>query len=211
MEHRILPLGPIQTNAYVVLVPAAGEAIVIDAPEGTYARAAGLAREAGLTIAACLLTHGHWDHLQDGWKFNEADIPVYGHPADQEWFADPAMQAAFALPDTVLKPVTIDHWLEDGQRLSIADASIEVRLVPGHAPGNCCFWFPDHSRVYVGDALFAGSIGRTDLPRGSFDQLRDAIREKLYTLPDDTRVFPGHGPETSIGREAVGNGFVVRA
>ncbi|MGJ3244189.1 MAG: MBL fold metallo-hydrolase [Opitutales bacterium] len=211
MEHRILPLGPIQTNAYVLLARDAGQALVIDAPEGTFDRASGLARDAGLTIAACLLTHGHWDHLQDGWKFNEAGIPVYGHPADRDWFENPAMQAAFAPPDIKLNPVSIDHWLEDGQRLTLAGEAIEVRLVPGHAPGNCCFWFPDRQVVYAGDALFAGSVGRADLPGGSFEQLRDAIRTQLYTLPDETVVYPGHGPETFIGREAVGNGLVLRA
>ena len=107
-----------------------------------------------------------------------------------------------------LEPVHVDRWLVPGERLAALGSEAEVRHVPGHCPGNVAFYFAAQHAAFVGDALFNGSVGRTDIPGGDFGQLARAIRAQLYTLPDETVVLPGHGPETTIGDEKAGNPFV---
>ena len=109
-----------------------------------------------------------------------------------------------------MPPVKIDSWLEHGQRIKIIGREVEVRHVPGHSPGSVLFWFVNDKVAITGDALFSRSIGRTDFPGCSFEQLSNSIKNHIYTLPDDTVVYPGHGPETSVGEEANGNPFVLR-
>lgn len=185
-----------------------GECVVIDAPAEAYAWATDLASAHGCRITALILTHGHWDHILDGWKFVEAGIPTYGHADDQVLFAEPSRMASFAMPGIELRPVQVDHWIQAGQALELLGRSMEVRHVPGHCPGNVLLYCPSEAAVFVGDALFAGSIGRYDLPGGDFAVLERSIRDEIYTLPDATQVYPGHGPSTTVAAEKSGNPFV---
>lgn len=206
IETKELP--PIGTNAIELIDPDRKECVVIDAPAQAFAWARSLMEQHGCRIVGLVLTHGHWDHILDAWKFAEAGVPVYGHADDAEMFAHPSRMASYALPGLELKPVAIDHWIVQGEKLDLLGREMEVRHVPGHCPGNILVYVPSESVVMVGDALFSGSIGRYDLPGGSFSQLEQSIREQIYTLPDATRIYPGHGPSTTVGAEKGSNPFV---
>jgi len=209
MNLHILPAGPIRTNAYLLTEPGRGEAVLIDAPEGVWADVGRILREEKCQLGELWLTHGHWDHMQGGAEVVRATgAKVRAHRADQPLIETPEVMKAFLIPGLRLEPVKVDHWLEPGERLAALGAVAEVRHVPGHCPGNVLFYFAEARIVFVGDALFNGSIGRTDLPRGDFAQLEKSIREQIYTLPDATVVYPGHGPETTVGEEKANNPFV---
>jgi len=163
------------------------------------------------TLKAILLTHAHIDHIVGinrvvrEWP----EVPVYRHPEEEEnWNRMPSTAAAFGirLDPIELQPIA----LFPATRMNIASFECEVRWVPGHAPGHLVFWFKEEGFVLAGDTLFEGSIGRTDLYKGDFATLEQAIREQLYTMPDETIVYPGHGNPTTIGDEARGNPYVQR-
>ena len=208
MRIETQELPPIGTNAVALITTERKECGIIDAPAGAYEWACALADRHGCKLVALILTHGHWDHILDGWKFAEKGIPVYGHRDDSIMFAEPSRMASFAMPGLELKPVSIDHWVEQGQTLDLLGTQMEIRHVPGHCPGNILVYLKDESAAVVGDAIFAGSIGRYDLPGGSFSVLEKSIREQIYSLPDATRIYPGHGPETTVAAEKAGNPFV---
>jgi len=208
MEIESMELPPIGTNAFLLADRERGECVVIDAPAEAYAWATGVAAEKGCRIVALVLTHGHWDHILDGWRFADAGIPTYGHAADKIMFAEPARMASYAMPGIEFKPVPIDHWVEGGQRIELMGRELELRHVPGHCPGNILVYAAEKEAAFVGDALFAGSIGRYDLPGGDFAQLEQSIREQIYSLPETTTVYPGHGPVTTVAAERAGNPFV---
>lgn len=206
IETQELP--PIGTNAIALIDAMRGECVVIDAPADAYDWAAGLAAEHGCKIVALILTHGHWDHILDGWKFVEQGIPTYGHAEDTAMFAEPSRMASYAMPGLELKEVGIDHWISQGQVLELLGTKMEIRHVPGHCPGNVLVYLDSEGVAVVGDAIFAGSIGRYDLPGGDFSVLEKSIREQIYSLPDATTIYPGHGPTTSVGVEKQTNPFV---
>jgi len=125
-------------------------------------------------------------------------------------FERPEVMAAFSIPGLEMKPCRIDTWLKADQRLRIVGRGVEIRHVPGHSPGSILYWFFDDTFAIAGDAVFSGSIGRTDFPGCSFEQLAGSIRNRIYTLPDETVLYPGHGPETTVETEAAHNPFVQR-
>ena len=207
MNLHVLPAGPIQTNAYLLTVPSRGEAVLIDAPGGVWADVEPLLRKEKCRLMELWLTHGHWDHTQGAAEIGRATgAQVRAHADDRVLIETPEVMAAFLDDGMKLEPVKVDHWVRQGERLAALGTEVEVRHVPGHCPGNVLFYFP--GAAFVGDALFNGSVGRTDLPRGSFAQLERSIREQIYTLPDATIVYPGHGPETTVGKEKANNPFV---
>lgn len=208
MEIHTLPAGPIQTNAYLLLDREGGRAVLIDAPHGVWDEVKPVLEEAGARLEALLLTHGHWDHTGDAAAIQEAGVRVYGHEADKPLFEDPRVQAIFSIPGYEIQPVKLDETVAQGSRLELAGQQIEVRHVPGHCPGNVLFHLPALGAAFVGDAIFAGSVGRTDFPGCSMDQLERSIRSQIYTLPPETRLFPGHGPATTVTRERASNPFV---
>ena len=130
------------------------------------------------------------------------------HPADRALIETPSIMGAFLPPGIEVEPVVIDRMIGEGDTIDLLGQSAEVRHVPGHCPGNILLYFAEEEAAFVGDALFAGSIGRTDLPGGSFEQLANSIRTRIYSLPGETRVMSGHGPETTVAREARSNPFV---
>lgn len=186
-----------------------GEGIVIDTGllyDGEWQTFSDFISARNVTLTLLLNTHGHVDHVCGvGKAFGLWDIPFAMHPSDIRLAEQMAMfGGAFSRMMEVPAPTVL---LEDGQRIGFEGHAIEVIHTPGHTPGGCCFYLPEQGVLFSGDTLFAGSIGRTDLGGGDYDQLIRSIREKLFTLPDNTIVLPGHGGQTTIGREKRTNPF----
>lgn len=205
LHIEIATLGPVETNAFVLRTDQGS--LLIDAPEGSFPWVKRLLGDDGLPDAL-LLTHGHWDHTDDLIHFSNADVPLYGHLGDRDLFERPEVMAPYAMPGKSFRGVSIGQWVKDGDELHLIGESIRVLHVPGHAPGNVTFYFPDHRIAFVGDVIFRQSVGRYDLPGGDLDTLERSIREKIYHLPDDTTLYPGHGPATTVAFEKQNNPFV---
>ena len=209
MKLHVLPAGPIQTNAYLLTAPERGEAILIDAPGDVWADVEPILTREKCRLTELWLTHGHWDHTQGGAEVVRATSAlVRAHRDDQVLIETPQVMSAFLDGSIKLEPIKVDHWLTHGETLNALGTTIEVRHVPGHCPGNVLFYFNATGAAFVGDALFKGSIGRTDLPLGNHAQLERAIRAEIYTLPGATTVYPGHGESTTIGHEMQTNPYV---
>jgi hydroxyacylglutathione hydrolase len=209
MLLHVLPAGPIQTNAYLLIDEDGAEAVLIDAPGNVWAKVQPLLAAAKARLTALWLTHGHWDHTQGAAEVVAASgARVYAHAADRVLIETPEVMEVMLGRGIKLLPVKVDVWINDGDRWMALGTPVEVRHVPGHCPGNVLFHLPDLGVAVVGDALFCGSVGRTDLPGGSADVLARSIRERIYTLPGNTRILPGHGPETTVDEERRTNPFV---
>ena len=208
----VFAVGPIQANCVLVGDRAAGELAVID-PGDEGARIADKVRASGLRPTMVLHTHGHLDHVggtAELWQLLGDSLPIGLHRDELDLYRNAPLQARlFGLE--VEAPPEPTLWLEHGQELALGELRLEVRHTPGHSPGGVSFVVRGVAEplVIVGDVLFAGSIGRTDLMGGSFPVLERAIREQLYTLPGGTRVVCGHGPDTTVGRERASNPFVA--
>jgi hydroxyacylglutathione hydrolase len=205
-----VPAWLAQTNAYIVAEGPGGLAVVVDAPPDPDLIGAVVA-EHDLSLVGVLLTHGHIDHTGGSGQLSRATgASVYVHPDDDFLTLHPSEQlrAMFGMtpPGVYDLPETF-HALADGDVLEIAGLRFETRHTPGHTPGHCCFYLEDQETLFSGDQLFAGSIGRYDFPYGNGDALFRSMREKVMTLDDGVRVLPGHGPETTIGRERATNPF----
>ena len=201
-----LEVGVFAENCYVVGCEATREGVIID-PGDEAPRIIARVRELGLVIQYVLLTHAHLDHVQAVPEVKaEFEVPVLMHRQDQFLLDNlPAQAAAFGL--TVPAIPEVDRYLEEGDTVSFGQITFEVLHTPGHSPGSITFYTP--GTAFVGDVLFCGSIGRTDLPGGDYNTLMDSIRSKLLPLGDDTTVLSGHGPETRIGTERASNPFLV--
>lgn len=198
MKVNIFPLGPLQTNCYVVCNELTNEAIIIDAGANPVWL---LHAAAPYDVKAILLTHAHYDHIAGLNQIrNQMKAPLYLHGNEQEWLKNPELNRS-GLWSSRLQEVICDEAefeLEDGQLLSLAGFTIKVLHTPGHSPGGTSFLI--HHHLFCGDTLFARSIGRTDLPGGDHDQLMKSIRNKILVLPDETLCHPGHGFQTNIAR-----------
>lgn len=191
----------VQTNGYLVETP--GGNFLIDAPEGV----AEWVTRRGVRVDDVLLTHQHYDHVTDAAALKALGARLHAYADYSKDFTLESMVRSWGLPISV-KPYQIDRLFVMAEPLRVAGLEISLAHVPGHAPDSVTFYLADHGVVFSGDTLFAGSIGRTDLPGGSTTQLLDGIASHLMTLPSDTRVLPGHGPGTTIGEEAVGNPYL---
>jgi glyoxylase-like metal-dependent hydrolase (beta-lactamase superfamily II) len=210
VKIHVLPSGPIQTIGYLLTDSKVGEAVLVDAPEGIWLKIQPLLAKEGCVLKELWLTHGHWDHTQDSARVKrESGAVVRAHREDQPLIETPEVMEEFMGAKLGLEPVKIDAFLEPGQRIPALGREFEIRHVPGHCPGNVLFYGADAKVAFVGDALFNAGVGRWDLPGGDFDLLARSIREQIYTLPDDTIVFPGHGPRTTVGAEKSGNPYVA--
>jgi glyoxylase-like metal-dependent hydrolase (beta-lactamase superfamily II) len=156
-----------------------------------------------------MITHGHFDHVLGIKKAKEMfKCPLLAHPGDELFISHAPEQArALGFPE-IEQPTGIDQYLNDGETLEVGDINIEVLHVPGHSPGSIAFYLKEVSTVVAGDVLFAGGIGRTDLPGGDHDQILNSIRTRLFTLPPETIVISGHGPNTTIETEQNSNPFL---
>ncbi len=206
MIVQTLALGPVQTNCYLVGAEPSREAVVID-PAWDADTILSKARSAELTIKAILLTHGHFDHIGALADVKEAlKVPLMAH-AREIGLLDTKGGAnlfGFKIP-AAPRP---DRLVEHGETIEFGALKFEVRHVPGHTAGHVAFVEHQNRAAFVGDVLFAGSIGRTDLPGGDYDTLIASITDQLMTLPDDFKVYPGHGPPTTIGLERRTNPFL---
>lgn len=200
-------LGDFGTNCYIVACPETKACAVIDpgVPDPWIRRTL---TDHGLKVETIILTHGHLDHIGGvGWVKELTQAPVLIHAGDAPMLDNPRLNGSAAFGDHVVAPAA-DRLLQGGDRIAVGKLTFEVIHTPGHTPGGICLYLREEGRVISGDTLFAGSIGRTDLPGGSFPTLISAIKERLLTLPGDTEVFPGHGPSTTIGDEQEYNPFL---
>lgn len=208
MEIEIYELPPIGTNAYLLWDKAREEAVLFDAPAQAWETIEPVLKQHNCKLSALYLTHGHFDHMFGAAAVAEHGAKVYAHKDDAEMLENVDRQMEMFMPGTKVPPVAVDKWLEAGQDIEILGRSVEVRHAPGHCPGSLVFYFKDEGFAIVGDVIFAGSVGRADLPGGSFPVLEKSIREQIYTLPNETRLLPGHGPDTTVGSEKQSNAFV---
>lgn len=211
--------GPWEANCYLAGAAHSDECVLVDVGMDTSAAAERMIAESGRTLVAVLSSHGHLDHVADAQRVADAhDVPVWIHPADRHLLTDPvaglgpqmgglveALYGSATLPE----PVQVREW-SDGDRLDLAGLSWGVTHAPGHTPGSVLLRATDGASSYVfsGDVLFAGSIGRTDLPGGSMREMAASLRDVVLTLPYDLAVLPGHGAATTIGREAATNPYL---
>lgn len=210
-EIEIFPLGDFATNCHLIRhadPDISRDCWIVDMsfdPGDLLDRV----EELGLKVEVIVLTHAHVDHIAG---LNEAmqrlgPIPIWSHIAERDWLRNPRLNLSEAMGLHVTGPEP-SRLIEHGETLVLAGEPWQVRHVPGHSPGSIALYHEASRRIISGDTLFAGSIGRTDFPGCSFAQLESSIRAQLYTLPDDTRVYPGHGPTTTIGFEKRTNSFV---
>ena len=200
--------GPVATNGYLVADRHGGQALVVDAPQGTADAMVNQARDWTATIAYLINTHGHWDHILDNAALLRLTRAKFGIHRDSAPLLKVPQAQMFGF-DIEIEPGTPDFFLEEGQTLAVGDLRFEILHCPGHCPGSVVLLEPRERVAFVGDVLFAGSIGRTDLPGGSYETLMESIRGKLLALGDDVKVFSGHGPVTTIGQERRRNPFLA--
>lgn len=208
LEYTTIPVTAFQQNCSIVWCDASKEAAVID-PGGDLPQILATVKKLGLDLKAIWLTHAHIDHAGAAGELAQAlDLPIIGpHPEDQ-FLIDglPEQSRAYGFPPAL--SFTPTRWLDEGDSVQIGQETLHVRHTPGHTPGHVIFHAPKQNLAFVGDVLFAGSIGRTDFPRGNHEQLIDSIVQKLWPLGPQTEFVPGHGPNSTFARERASNPFV---
>lgn len=201
------PVGPIACNCTILGDEQTHEAIVID-PGAEVSRIHRRLIELGLTLKQILITHAHLDHIGGAVRLKKlTDAPIYLNENDIELLGMADSQAAWMgipVPETALP----DEGLDNGQVVGLERYPATVLFTPGHTQGSVCLYFAPEKLLIAGDTLFAGSIGRTDLPGGNYEQIINSLHTQVLTLPDETRVITGHGPETMIGDERQSNPFL---
>jgi glyoxylase-like metal-dependent hydrolase (beta-lactamase superfamily II) len=207
MIHEILPVGMLQCNCSIFGDQPGGEAIVID-PGDDISRIEALLARHRLKVKAIVITHAHIDHIGGARKLKQATgAPVWMNAEDQELYDHLDVQAAWLGMPTPER-TEIDTAARDGDSLKLGEAEFHVMHTPGHTRGSLCLYIPLEGKLVAGDTLFMDSIGRTDLPGGDGRRILVSIHEKLLPLADETVVIPGHGPNTTIGRERRFNPFL---
>ena len=209
MIHQILPVGPLQCNCSIVGDEASREAIVID-PGDEIESILAILRRHNLTVKQIVVTHAHIDHVGGAMKLKAATgAPILLNENDTALLKMLDVQAAWV---GMRSPgaVTIDRSLREGDTVQAGPLEAQVIHTPGHTEGSICLLFSPENILISGDTLFAGSIGRTDLPGGSYSKIIDSLHGKLLALPDETVVIPGHGPQTTIGEERENNPFLQK-
>jgi hydroxyacylglutathione hydrolase len=207
MIHEILPVGPLQCNCSIIGDEASREAIVID-PGDDIERVVSLIRKHNLQVKQIVITHAHIDHVGGAMKLRAATgAPILLNQNDYALLKMLDVQAAWIGMPTPGK-VDIDQSLGQSDKVKVGSLSAEVLHTPGHTEGSICLYFPVENKLIAGDTLFAGSIGRTDLPGGSYDKILHSLHDRVLALPDKTVVVPGHGPLTTIGEERESNPFL---
>ncbi len=204
----IAPVTPLQQNCTIVWCEKTRKAAIID-PGGEVPRLMAALKEHGLTLEKIWITHGHLDHAGGTAALKElTGVPIEGpHPDDAFWI-DQIDESGLKWGMPEARGFTPDRWLHDGDVVTLGETQFEVIHCPGHTPGHIVFYHREARFAQVGDVLFKGSIGRTDFPRGNYQQLIDAITQKLWPLGEDVSFVPGHGPMSTFGHERKTNGYV---
>ncbi|SEQ84190.1 Glyoxylase, beta-lactamase superfamily II [Amphritea atlantica] len=208
MKYSIIPVTPFQQNCTLLWCEESKKAAVVD-PGGDIAVVLARIAELGLELEKILLTHAHIDHAGGTAELvKQTGVPIEGpHIGDQFWIDGlPQQSQMFGFPQVEI--FTPDRWLEEGDRVTVGNETLEVLHCPGHTPGHVVFYSPESQLAQVGDVLFQGSIGRTDFPKGDHATLISSIREKLFPLGDSVAFIPGHGPMSTFGHERKTNPFV---
>jgi glyoxylase-like metal-dependent hydrolase (beta-lactamase superfamily II) len=209
IKAAILPVTPYQQNCSLVWCTRTKKAAVID-PGGDLDRLKEAMRVEGVTLEKVLLTHGHLDHASGAAKLARAfGVPIEGPHRDDAFLLDELGRNATRPGFADAENCTPTRWLEDGDTVTVGEATFGVRHCPGHTPGHVVFFHEGVRVAFVGDVLFQGSIGRTDFPRGNYQQLIDSITQRLWPLGNDMAFVPGHGPMSTFGRERMTNGYVA--
>jgi hydroxyacylglutathione hydrolase len=209
MIHEILAVGPLQCNCSVIGDEATREAMVID-PGDDIEEVLAIIRKHTLQVKQMVITHAHIDHVGGAMKLRTATgAPILLNQNDYALLKMLDVQAAWIGVATPGK-VEIDHSLANGENVTAGSITASVLQTPGHTEGSICLYFATEKKLIAGDTLFAGSIGRTDLPGGSYPKILRSLHDTVLALPDDTVVIPGHGPVTTIGNERDTNPFLVK-
>ncbi len=208
LRYLTVPVTAFAQNCSILWCERTMAAAIVD-PGGDLPRLDAAIERLGVKLEAIWLTHAHIDHAgATGTLARRRGLPIVGpHPGDQFWIdALPQQSRMFGFPEA--EPFTPTRWLADGDTVSLGDETLAVRHCPGHTPGHVVFHSAAAKRAFVGDVLFAGSIGRTDFPGGDYDTLIASITQRLWPMGDDTVFIPGHGPESTFGHERRSNPFV---
>ena len=209
MIHRVFPVGPLQCNCSIIGDEQTREAMVID-PGDQIEDILKVLKAENLTLKQIVVTHAHIDHVGGAMKLKAATgAPILMNQKDEVLLKMLDVQASWI----GMKPpgaVQVDEAVGEGRILQVGNLSSTVIHTPGHTEGSICLYFPEQKTLIAGDTLFAGSIGRTDLPGGSFEKIIRSLHNQLLQLPDDTQVVPGHGPMTTIGQERESNPFLQK-
>lgn len=205
MEITILTVGPIQTNCYIINREGSSDCVVIDPGEEADKIASYVSRK-GLKNQGILLTHGHFDHITGvSGLVSKIGGKVYAYEGEKELMMDPGQNGSVMMGyELALEPECL---LRDGEILSIAGMDLKVIHTPGHTRGSCCYYAEEEKILFSGDTIFMESVGRTDFPTGSARELIDSVRNKVLSLPSDVKIYPGHGPETSVAYEMANNPY----
>ncbi|MDO8788557.1 MAG: MBL fold metallo-hydrolase [Sulfuritalea sp.] len=208
MEYRIIPVTPFEQNCTLLWCAETMKGALVD-PGGDGEKLLAAAARLGVTIEKILLTHGHIDHAgAAGELATRLGVPIEGPQREESFWIDQlvAQSRAFGFP--LAQAFTPDRWLDDGDTVTVGNETLQVLHTPGHTPGHVVFFHAPSKLAITGDVLFAGSIGRTDFPRGDYHALIDSIHRKLWPLGDDVKFISGHGPMSTIGEERRSNPFV---
>lgn len=211
MQVISLTVGPLSTNCYILVCEESRESAIIDPGFNKIDEEFVLEKicEQKLRVKYIINTHGHLDHISGNAKVKEETKAIIAvHYYDADMLTDPEKNLSRMLGLNIISPPA-DLVLRDGDKLRVGRHEIQVLHTPGHTPGSISLYLGEEKIVFTGDTLFAGSIGRTDFPGSSYEELILSIKKKLLTLPDETRVYPGHGPETTIGVERRENLFLL--
>lgn len=209
MQFEIIPVTPFEQNCSLIICPETRQAAFID-PGGDLDELRTHAEQAGVTVEKILLTHGHIDHCgQAGLFARQLGVPIEGPHQDDAFWINQLKTQGVMFGFGHCDAFTPDRWLRDGDTVTVGHQTMSVIHCPGHTPGHVVFVHHQDHLAFVGDVLFAGSIGRTDFPRGNHQDLIDSIRGKLFPLGDDIEFVPGHGPMSTFGQERRSNPFVA--
>lgn len=200
--------GPIETNAYLVGADSSDTAVLIDAPPECYPIITDHLRADGRSLEAVLITHSHFDHVIDLHRFAEDGIKTFAHADAVNGIEHPDSFGFMPEPPEGFTGAAVDTVIRGGDVFEAAGLEFTVLEVPGHGPGSVAFLLSDSCICFVGDLIFRGSVGRTDIPGADFDELSASIRNRIYTLDEATKLFPGHGGPTDVGTEKRSNPFV---
>lgn len=208
LQVMIVPVTPFQQNCSLVFDGDSKRGAVVD-PGGDIPLIRQAIAQAGITVEKILLTHGHLDHAGGAAELREAlGVPIEGPHTDDQFLLESLKESGDRYGMAGLRPVTPDRWLADGDEVDVAGLNFRIIHAPGHSPGSVVFYNADNSFALMGDVLFNGSIGRTDLARANHDQLIASIRNKVLPLGDDVVFLPGHGEASSLGNERRTNPFL---